>query len=97
MGRDALLESIVRPDAKVAPQWVTQSVVTASGQSHAGLVAEETPENLVLIDPAGRRTSISKDEIEARKPSELSVMPQALVGNLTPQELADLLQFLAEQ
>jgi putative membrane-bound dehydrogenase-like protein len=94
MGRDALLESIIRPEAKIAPQWVTWTIATSAGKTYTGLIAEETPERLVLVDAAGRRTAIAKGEIEAKKQGELSIMPQELIGNVTPQELADLLEFL---
>lgn len=97
MGRDGLLESIARPDAKIAPQWVTQTIVTADGKTFTGLVAEESPERLVLVDATGGRATIAKSGIEERKGSDTSVMPQQLVGNLSPQELADLLQYLVEQ
>lgn len=97
MGRDALLESVLRPDAKVQPQWVAWTVVTTNGKTHTGLVAEEKPNSLTLIDAAGKRTTIAKSEIEEKKQSELSVMPQRLVGTLSARELSDLLQFLVEQ
>jgi putative heme-binding domain-containing protein len=97
MGRDALLESILRPDAKIAPQWITWTVVTTNGKSHAGLIAEEKTDSLTLAEPSGKRTTIRKMEIEEKKPGDLSLMPQRLVGNLSRQELADLLQFLVEQ
>src|SRR5262249_14173230 len=96
MGRDALLESILRPDAKIAPQWITWTIMTADGKSHAGLIAEEKADAITLIEASGKRTTIAKTQIEGRKQSDLSLMPQRLVGNLSRQELADLLQFLVE-
>jgi putative heme-binding domain-containing protein len=96
MGRDALLESILRPDAKIAPQWTTWTVITADGRTRVGLIAEEKAESITLTEASGKRTTIAKTQIEDKKPSGLSVMPQRLVGNLSRQELADLLQFLVE-
>jgi len=45
----------------------------------------------------GQRIAIVKEDIESQRPSEQSLMPQQLVGNMTPQNLADLLQFLLQQ
>lgn len=97
LGRDGLLESILRPQANVAPQWVAQTVVTSDGKVHAGLIAEESPEQLVLTALDGQRVAIAKEDIESQRPSEQSLMPQQLVGNMTPQNLADLLQYLLDQ
>jgi putative heme-binding domain-containing protein len=97
IGRDGLLEAIIRPDAKVAPQWASWTIVTSDGKTRTGLIAEESPERVTLVDAAGSRTTFATDEIDERKQSELSIMPQQLVGNLSAQELADLLQFLVEQ
>ncbi len=97
MGRDGLLESIVRPEAKVAPQWGLWSVVATDGKIYSGMIAEETPKRLVLIDGDGRKSTIAKADIEERSQSEFSFMPQRIVGNLTQHDLADLLQFLLER
>jgi hypothetical protein len=56
---------------------------------------EETPERLVLKDGEGRRIDIPVPDIEARKKSEVSPMPEALVNELTRQDLADVLEFLS--
>jgi putative heme-binding domain-containing protein len=96
LGRDALLESIVRPDAKVAPQWVTWTIITTDGKTYSGLVAEEKADSLTLVEASGKRTTLGKKQIEDKEPNDLSVMPQRLVGNLSRQELADLLLYLVE-
>ena len=40
--------------------------------------------------------TIRKQDIEERTRSDVSLMPELLAGEFTRQELADLLQFLAE-
>lgn len=97
MGRDGLLEAIVRPSAKIAPQYVQWNVVTRQGKTFTGLVVEEGPDKLVLLDIDGRRSEIAKGDIELKRQGSLSIMPQSLVAHLSAQDLADLLAFLAEQ
>jgi putative heme-binding domain-containing protein len=70
--------------------------VTKKGSTVTGIIAEETPEKLVLKDAQGKATTIAKNDIEERTRSDVSLMPEQLLAELTRQELADLLQFLAE-
>lgn len=95
MGREGLLISILRPSEAIAPEFHQWIVRTKSGAVATGVIAQESAELLVLKDPEGKLTTIPKVQIEDRKKSELSPMPDNLVGALTRQELADLLEFLA--
>lgn len=97
MGKDALLESIVRPEAKIAPMYEVWTIVTTAGRTHTGLIVEENPDRLVMVDAAGKQVALAKDEIDGKEKSPLSLMPQQLVGHLTPQDLADLLEYLVQQ
>jgi putative heme-binding domain-containing protein len=95
LARDGLLLSILRPSDAIPPEFTAWIVRTRSGAIHAGVPVEETPERLVLRDVEGRPLSIAKAEIEERKKSEVSPMPDGLVRELSRRDLADLLEYLA--
>jgi putative membrane-bound dehydrogenase-like protein len=90
-GRD-LLESIVFPSASFARGYEPIIVQTKSKQVHAGILAAETSDALVLRTPAEVR--IARAAVESIRPDRVSVMPSGLDAQLTNHDLCDLLAFL---
>ncbi|MGE3806640.1 MAG: PVC-type heme-binding CxxCH protein [Gemmataceae bacterium] len=95
MGKDALLEAMVRPGQTVLPIYLQWQVATKAGKVYLGVIAEETPERLVLVDNQGSRHRLAKSDIETKTQSKQSAMPEGLLGELSKQDLADLLEFLS--
>jgi putative heme-binding domain-containing protein len=79
------------------PDFIPTSVASRKGIIVTGIVVEETPERLILKDVEGKRISIATQDIDERQQSDVSLMPERLVGELTRQDLADLLEFLSAQ
>jgi putative membrane-bound dehydrogenase-like protein len=96
MGRDAILSEILRPSQSIAQQYYQWTIATKKGVAVTGVIVEETPERVVLKDAQGKATTIAKADIDERTRSDVSIMPEQLVGELTRQELADLLQYLVD-
>lgn len=92
--RPELVESILRPSAKIAQGFETQLFVTDEGLTYEGFVVRESGEEVELRAGNGVTTVIPKDSIEQRKKKELSVMPQGLADKLTAKELAAILAYL---
>ena len=90
-GRD-LLESIVFPSASYARGYEPYLVQTKDRQVHAGILAAETPEAIVLRTPAEVR--IPRSSVKMMRQDRVSIMPQGLDTQLSKEELADLLAFL---
>ena len=59
-----------------------------------GIVKSETPEALEIEDAEAKRIKIAKDDIDGRKKSDVSLMPNGLAEGLTPQDFADLIAYL---
>jgi putative membrane-bound dehydrogenase-like protein len=92
-GRD-LLEAIVYPSASFVRSYEPLLVATADGQTYNGLLKAETSDELVLTVAADREVRLPRADIDELRPGTVSVMPAGLDGQLTPQELADLVAFL---
>ncbi len=92
--RAELIESIVRPAAKVAQGFATNFFDMADGRHLEGFVVREGGTEVVLRDLAGAETTVRKDQIKARGVREGSIMPPGLADSLTLQELASLLAYL---
>ena len=93
-GADYSIENLVDPNAVVGPDYQLTTVVTDDGRSTNGIVAEETPQSLVLRTPEGPVT-ILKGSIEVRKTSAVSLMPAGLLEALPEPDLLALLKFLS--
>jgi len=98
--REYLLESIVAPNAKIAPGFETLIVETTEGRLRSGVFKSEDAKGLVLVqtdadlDASERFLAIPKDQIKARERGP-SAMPEGLVLALSKRELRDLIEFLA--
>ncbi|MBI4626173.1 MAG: c-type cytochrome [Verrucomicrobia bacterium] len=89
-----LLESILFPNATIAPEFETHLVETADGQSFTGTVKNETADTLVLLDLAGQEKSIPRAQILGNNLMPASLMPTGLEQAFTDQQLLDLVAWL---
>jgi putative heme-binding domain-containing protein len=90
-GRD-LLESIVFPSATIARGFESFVVETKDGGVYAGPLASESSDAIGLKTPA--EVDIPRSHVKSFRPDRVSIMPQGLDAQLSPQELRDLLAFL---
>ena len=93
----AIVESILQPSATIIEGYRVSTLVLDDGRSLTGLVLDDTPDSLRVIDAEGRSTSVRKDVIEERAVQQVSLMPAGYDRTLTPEELADLVAFLLTQ
>jgi putative membrane-bound dehydrogenase-like protein len=92
--RAEILESILRPNAKVAQGFATGWFETTDKRRLEGFVTRESADDVVVRDMSGAETTLRKAQIANRGVREGSIMPPGLVDGLTLQELASLLAFL---
>jgi putative heme-binding domain-containing protein len=95
--RAELLDSLLNPSARVEPQYAAYAVRTKDEKAYTGIVTTRTEKELVLIDAEGKKVVVPGTEVESVRPSRLSLMPDGQMSGLTPQEAADLLEFLAQR
>jgi putative membrane-bound dehydrogenase-like protein len=89
-----LLESVVFPGASIARGFETYAVRTGDGVVHTGLIVRDTAEAIYLRTPERAEIRLGRGEIEALQQSRTSIMPQGLDGQLSRQELCDLIAYL---
>lgn len=92
--RHELIESIVKPSAKIAQGFEAQYFVSSDGKVYEGFVVRESGEEIELRNVAGISTVLKKDDIEERGKRDISVMPQGLVDKLNAEQLAAILAYL---
>jgi putative heme-binding domain-containing protein len=77
------------------PQFVPYLVETKDGKVHTGLLAAKTDREVVLKDAENKEIRIPAGKVQALVPQKKSLMPEQLLRDLTPEQAADLLEFLA--
>ncbi len=92
--RRALLDAILNPSAGIAPEYYVYILDTQTQGMVIGVIAHETPQEVVVRNEFGDEIRLDPKEIVSRRKSDLSMMPDDLVNTMTQQELIDLLEFL---
>ncbi len=93
-GKDALLRQILNPSEAISYNYHSLVLALADGRILTGLPVEETADRVVLKLADGQRVAVRTDQIEDRRLSEISLMPEGLTQSMSEQDLVDLLAFL---
>lgn len=94
--REFLLTAILDPNRSVEAKYRSASVVTGDGLQHPGMIVEETATSIALARPDGKKDVLLRRDVEELVVSPLSFMPEGLEKDLTVQDLADVMTFLAD-
>jgi putative heme-binding domain-containing protein len=89
-----ILENVLDPSAAVAREYTLTNVATTDGRLVSGIVREQN-DHSVTIQTANERIVLPREDIEALKPSNVSMMPEGQLERLAPREIRDLFAYLA--
>lgn len=92
--QDYMLISVVDPSSFIRVDYLSLQVLTDDGRILSGLVLEETPSHITLIDSQREKTKLARSNIDEMYPSEISQMPEDLLTPLKPQQLRDLMKYI---
>ena len=92
--RAELIESILKPSAKIAQGFEPQKFATVDGRTFEGFVVRESGDEVELRDAQGTATVLPKKDIEERARGTVSIMPNGLADSLTIQDFAAMLAYL---
>jgi putative heme-binding domain-containing protein len=90
---DYLLENILDPSAVVAKDYQVTVLQTTDGRVITGIIKQETPKTLT-VQTQNEKLVLPKDEIDDRRLSPISMMPEGLLQKLTDTEVRDLIGYL---
>jgi putative heme-binding domain-containing protein len=91
---EQLLSNVFDPSLVIGASYQAQVVQTTDGRTLTGLLAEDSPQRIVLKVQGGKQEIIPRDQVEESGVSKVSLMPEALETQITRQELADLFAFI---
>ncbi len=92
--RDELIAAVLNPSAKISSGYEPIVLALSDGRVLTGIVRNETADALEIQDADAKTARVAKDQIEDRKRSDVSLMPNGLAEGLSPQDFADLIAYL---
>ena len=91
---DYLLSNIVDPSAVMAKEYQPTVLVTTSGRVITGIVKQASGPGLVAIQTPEQLIELPESEIDERKLSDKSMMPDDLLRTLTESDSRSLVAYL---
>ena len=91
---DYLLSNVFDPSALIGKDYLAHVVATKDGRVLTGIVRSEDKDAITLVT-ANETLTIPKPEVEDRKPSDTSMMPDGLWAPLSDHEVRSLIAYLA--
>jgi putative membrane-bound dehydrogenase-like protein len=89
-----LVESILKPSAKIAQGYEAYSFAMSDGRILSGFVVSEGGQTVQIRESSGALHELKRSDVEERRRQEPSAMPEGIAGTLTPEQLADLVAYL---
>ncbi|HMF20407.1 MAG TPA: hypothetical protein VKE98_24570, partial [Gemmataceae bacterium] len=88
-----LLENMIDPSAVIGSDYRLTNILTKNGRLIPGIIVEES-ERAVTVQTATERLVLSKSDIESRRTSSVSLMPEGQIEQMSFTELRDLIGYL---
>ena len=92
--RPHLIESLLEPSRQIVEGYRTSVLALSDGRVLTGIIKIQTDSSLTLLDADGKRAEIAADDVETRRATDVSIMPEGLAKQLSPQEFTDLVTYL---
>lgn len=92
--KDEIIASVLYPSAKIFSGYEPVAVALSDGRVVTGIVKAETPDSLEIVDAEAKTIKVAKSDIEEKKVSNVSLMPNGLAEGLSKADFADLISYL---
>jgi putative membrane-bound dehydrogenase-like protein len=93
---DYLLSNILDPSAQVPSNYRVSDIALKDGRLISGVITSRTPRTISVQTPT-EAIVIDADDVEETRQSELSLMPEGLLQNLSEEEVRDLIGYLMKK
>jgi putative membrane-bound dehydrogenase-like protein len=91
---DQLVSNVFDPSLVIGPGYQATTLATTDGRVLTGLLAESGKDRIVLKLQGGKLETVPRNQVDEMKTAEVSLMPEEIEKQLSPQEIADLFAFL---
>jgi putative heme-binding domain-containing protein len=93
--REDLLVSLLEPSRRIEPRYASYVVATVDDALFTGLLVSRDEKRFVLRTGEGSEIVVAARDVEELRPSRASLMPEGKLADLSAQEAADLIEYLA--
>jgi putative heme-binding domain-containing protein len=93
--KEGLLKSIVYPSSGISFGSESWELKLKDGSTLTGIIASKTETDIDLKLPGGAKQPIKTSEVKSIKQLKVSMMPEGLHENMSTQDMANLLEYLA--
>ena len=93
--RESIIYSIFEPNREIAKEYETTKVLTVDGLMYTGFVEQESDRELVMRLAGDKVVRIPTDDIEDSNSETVSSMPEGLGLSVSPDELLDIVEYIA--
>jgi len=90
---DYILENVVDPSSAVANEYKMANFFMADGRIISGIVRSESA-NTVTVRTLNEEVQLAKANVESRKSTNISIMPDGLFDAMKEEEVRDLVGYL---
>lgn len=91
---EQLLDIVLDPNREVDPKYLGYTVLLDDSRVLSGIIREESAGQIVLAEAGGKTHTIPRDEIDQLKSTGLSLMPNGLEEQITPEQMSQLIAYL---
>ncbi len=95
-----ILKEILDPSLKINEKFQTFTIETGAGKVYTGLVVEETPDFIKLVENplvSKEPVRLMRGDIVERVKAKTSIMPKGLLDKLTKDEILDLIAYVTSK
>lgn len=92
--RRELLRHVMKPSEKIDDKYAAWLVITKQGRVLTGLKQSRDDSGIVLRTAEGKVMVVRSGDVEELQQSRTSLMPEAVLADMTAQEAADVVAFI---
>ncbi|HYE29832.1 MAG TPA: family 16 glycoside hydrolase [Methylomirabilota bacterium] len=89
-----ILQNMVDPNAVIPNDYRTSTIEMKDDRILTGIISEQNDQSLTVLT-ANETITLPKAEVQSVQQSDLSMMPEGLLGTLQDQEVRDLIYYLS--
>ena len=89
-----MLANVLDPSALIGKDYLAHTLATTDGRILTGIIRAEDQDTITLVT-ANETITLPKSEVDQRRQSEQSMMPEDLWNTLSEQEIRSLVAYLA--
>ena len=89
-----LLTMILNPNHDIAAGYEGYTIETTDGRAFAGIIENESDNNIILKSPGGVVQTILKSNVRSMAPMPVSLMPEGLETSVNKDDMADLIEYI---